>query len=189
MSEADQPDFDDTDRTRILEQTFDRQLGWISGVDRRVGFVFAANVAMLGVLVRVAGTTFTDWLLWTAIAGFCIAGSLVFLGIAMLPDTDGTDLSKIFFGGISNHGVDQYEAEMRKLTRDEYMTDLASQCHVNARIADRKYRFVKWSMWAMSAAVFFWALALATVSPPQPATAANAAVHERPGEARSEASE
>lgn len=155
-------EFGNDKRIGVLEKTLDRQIAWIVGVDRRVGFVFAADVALLGILARVPGKPLSEWTGWSAISGFCIAASLICLAIAMLPTTKGTHLSKLYFGGIADHSADQYEEGMRNLTQSEYLSDLASQCHVNALIANRKYRIVKWSMYAMVPAVVFWSIAMLT---------------------------
>ncbi len=62
----------------------------------------------------------------------------------------------IFFGGIESLELDEYDRRVRSRTADEYMTDLIEQCHINAKIAAEKFRWVKISMTFISLGFASW---------------------------------
>jgi hypothetical protein len=52
----------------------------------------------------------------------------------------------------------EFEEHCCRQTPTEYLSDLLRQCHRNAQIADRKYRYVKAAYQLVSCALPPWAL-------------------------------
>lgn len=152
------------DRLVTLEKTFERLLEWIAGIDRRIGFVFAVDVAMLGALATLSPSSFEGWTsgqsAWAAIAVLCLSGSLVSLVTAVFPRLDGPKQSLLFFGGIVGCEVERFKICMKELSFEQYFEDLSTQCYRNAEIAEKKYRWLQRAMLGTCAAVPAWLIGL-----------------------------
>ena len=148
----------------VLEANLTRHLHWIGAADSKAAFAFTMDTAMLGVLAAVAPQTSAAWSIPPAIAASFAAAlllaSLLFVSISAFPRTEGPKGSLIYFGGVSGRDLAKFKGELRALTDDGYLDDLASQCHRNAEIATRKYRWVQRSLLSMYMSVLPWAVAL-----------------------------
>ena len=78
--------------------------------------------------------------------------------VSVFPRTDGSSRSLIFFGGIESLELEEYDRRVKSRTADEYMTDLIEQCHINAKIAAKKYQWVKKSMIFVSLGFASWVI-------------------------------
>lgn len=151
------------DRIEALESILSRQLGWIAASDAKGKFLFPVAAAMLGLLAALApekGCWTTATVIFTSAAGLLLASSIVFCAFAAFPRTDGPHRSNIYCGGIASRSADAYTAEMKNLSEDAYITDLASQCHVNAEIASAKFGWIQWALGAVFLAVSPWVLSV-----------------------------
>jgi hypothetical protein len=154
---------DNKDLAERLEKIFERLLGWITAADSKIGSVFAFSTVMLGILAGLfpkAGG-------WTPAAGsFAVAASiflcisLLFSTFAAFPRTSGPGGSLLFFGGIASRKSDSYLQELRAVTVDSYLEDLALQCHRNAQIAERKFLWIRRAMVALYLSVVPWLVAI-----------------------------
>lgn len=155
---------EDTERIAFLESNLARQLAWIAAADSKMSFVFAAAVAMLGVLAALAPTESHAWTTAAAVfVSFALAfsaASLVSLSAATFPRTKGPKGSMIYCGGIAQRSADQFLTAVKGLSREQYADDLAMQCHRNAEIADRKFAWVRRSLVCLFLAAPAWAFAV-----------------------------
>lgn len=126
----------------VQEQTLSRLLDWIKAVDVKVPIVMVVNTAMLG-YVGSSVPSPAEWT-WFAVIGAAMGTippglSLWFCFMATSPKLDGPRKSLLYFGGISDRGVDEYNLELAATTREQYLRDLNLQCHRNSVIATKKY--------------------------------------------------
>ena len=155
---------DHHERTAVLEATLTRQLSWIQSADSKAAFTFAFNTAMLGMLAAVAPKSIAVWTItasiWTAIALLFFLGSLISLTVVSYPRTDGPRGSLIFSLGIAQRSIEQYRQAIQNLTIENYIEDLAAQCHRNAEIANTKYSWVRRALISLYLSVLPWTLAI-----------------------------
>jgi hypothetical protein len=149
------------EQVRIAEVTLTRQLDWVSRADNKASFVIGLETAMVGVLAAVA-TPPRAWdpaltvLVCSAIA--LLAVGFYFIYSATFPELSGPPESLIFFGRIAELPYDHFEIRAVNQALSDYLADLLRQCHQNAVIADKKYRYVKASYRMLSLAAVPWAL-------------------------------
>ena len=82
--------------------------------------------------------------------------SLWFCVKATSPQVHGPGKSLIFFGGISERDVGEYNRDLASLTQQQFLQDLSLQCHRNSVIAASKYRCVGRAMKALVWGVLPW---------------------------------
>lgn len=161
------------EKIRILENSLERNLSWISKANSIANFQFSLETAMLGALVLIAPFD-VPWPLLTitmTIVSFlfliiCIAfGSMVYF-----PRTEGSDGSLIFFGGISSFDLNDFSEKMKELKTDDYIFDLLHQTHRNAEIANIKYRWVKRGMIMLYVSLIPWLVSIYWLSQIKPPT-------------------
>lgn len=68
----------------------------------------------------------------------------------------------VFFGDIAKDELQAYEADVFRLQDDELRKDYIEQVHATAKIADTKFRQVRWSL---RCAIVFIVLSIATYIP------------------------
>lgn len=142
-----------------LERQIDLLLAWVRASESRLFFQLSLSTAMLGV-ITISSRGIANWCVWTSIMAV-VVGIWLTLGIiscilSVFPRTGGPSRSMIFFGGIESLELDEYDRRVRSRTADEYMTDLIEQCHINAKIAAEKFRWVKISMTFISLGFASW---------------------------------
>jgi len=154
---------EDKDTIRVLEQTLDRVLRWIVAADSRFSTILAIDTAMLGALAALSPAP-VEWTIRAAIsaslAAILLAASLLFLALSSFPRTSGPRGSLVYFGGIASLEADQYLRLVRKVNPEKYVDDLAAQCHRNAEIADKKFKWVKRAMGSLLLSLVPWAVSL-----------------------------
>lgn len=155
------------DRIWFLEASLTRQLGWIAAADSKASLAFAIDTAMLGLLAAVAPKTASAWTVAPAIlASFAVLfglATLLFLSIASFPRTQGPKGSVIYFGGIAQRDVAQFETAVETLSEEGYIADLSGQVHRNAEIATRKFAWVQRALMSLYISVVPWGVALLLV--------------------------
>jgi pycsar effector protein len=154
---------DDIDAKAILESSLDRLIEWAKAAESRLSLILPLSSGMLGalaVLAPAAGNWSVPGAIVAAFAAVLLVLSLLFAAFASFPRTTGPKRSLIYFGGIVTKDIDQYTAAMKELSGDDYLVDLARQCHRNAQIAERKYAWVQRSMVCLFLAALPWAVAL-----------------------------
>lgn len=146
-----------------MERELDRLLTWVRAADTRVTLVLPLDTAMLGTLAAV-GSDICGWNTWQVICGLLavipLTASLVFLTLATFPRTDGPPNSLVFFGGIANRTEREFRDAVQAVDEAGYVEDLISQCHVNAVIAAKKFRWIKLSLLGVFSAAIPWFLAI-----------------------------
>ena len=148
-------------RQVALERQFDLLLAWVRASESRLFFLMSLSTAMLGV-ISISSRDIANWCMWTSIMAI-VVGCWLTLGIvscivSVFPRTSGPSRSLIFFGGIESLELEEYERLVKSRTADEYMTDLVEQCHINAKIAAKKYQWVKRSMVFISLGFVSWVI-------------------------------
>lgn len=163
-----QPEQNSSSDSRIawVESELSRLLEWVRAAESRLTLVLTLTTAMLGALAVLAPSAY-NWTVVTAIiaslAAFLLVLSIVFAACAFFPRTTGPKGSLIYFGGITERSLKQYENEIKLMTVESYMKDLIRQCYRNAQIAERKYIWIQRSMACLFLAAFPWIAALFTL--------------------------
>jgi pycsar effector protein len=155
-------------RIPLLEKILDRQLAWITSANTRVSVALSLSTAMLTALAAVFPEKIADlstlataaWALAALSLGRCV----LMCTFVVFPRLRGPKQSAIYFARIAEGTPDQYAAAMQSLELGAYLSDLTAQIHVNASIADLKFRFVQRSMKALFASLAPWLLAILLLS-------------------------
>lgn len=154
---------DDKERIRILETTLARLLQWIAAAESRIAVTLGVDTALMGSMVAFAPTP-SSWTIAAAAVGvvamLCISISLLCVGFASFPRTDGPKQSFIFFQGIADRDEAQYLRDAKALTSEMYAEDLARQCHRNAQIALIKFSWVKRAQAWLFGSVLPWIISI-----------------------------
>jgi hypothetical protein len=146
-----------------LEEELSRLLTWIQAADNRLALVLPLSTAMLGALAVLA-PQFTKWSILSAIltsfAVFFLLLCLVFSACASFPRTTGPKGSLLYFTGIISRDISQYFISVNEYDDEKYKSDLINQCHINAQIADKKFKWIQRSMICLFISAIPWALAI-----------------------------
>src|SRR5690625_2322924 len=145
-----------------LEYILDKQLTWITAADLRLRFLVPIATAMFGTLVY-----FPEKIIWHSLGGVLagcaivlLTASIFFAACATFPRTVATQRSLIFFGSVAATDRLAYKKSLAFLNEAAYMDDLAEQCHINAVIARKKFKWVRFGMACLFAAMIPWAWCL-----------------------------
>ena len=147
----------------MLESNLGRILGFISTADNKVTTVFALDTAMLGVLAALtpqAGCWSTFLIIFAVVAATALIVSIIMITLTSFPRTNGPVDSLIYFGSISKRDINIYQKDILTMSLDEYISDLSKQCHINATIADIKYKWIRRATISLYLAVIPWFLYL-----------------------------
>jgi Pycsar effector protein len=155
------------EKIRILENSLERNLSWISKANSIANFQFSIEAGMLGALVLnahfdVSWPIFT--IILTTITAILLIVCVFFGSMVYFPRTSGPKGSLIFFGGISNFEFNDYSENMKVLKMEGYLADLLNQVHQNAKIADTKYKWVKRGMVLLYVSLLPWLISLYCLS-------------------------
>lgn len=155
-----------TTRLDAAEANLDRLLEWISRVDNKAAFALITATTMLGTLVSFAPDEISTKVRYTAYAtGTLLLMSSACIMLVAFPRTRDAEVgarkpSLFFFGTTAGLKLDDYRARFEQLTDEEILDDLLGQCHVNSRILDAKFRFLRWSYGFLYAAAPLWTICL-----------------------------
>lgn len=146
------------------EKELERLLDWVGAAESRLALVLPLATAMLGALALLIPDSITNWMdfygVLAGVAALFLFLSLGFAAMASFPRTTGPKDSNIYFGSVAARDLESYRAEFKDLETDRYLSDLITQCHRNAQIAEKKYFWMKWSMAALFVAAIPWVLAV-----------------------------
>lgn len=134
-------------KDRLVEARwiFERQLGWITAAEVKVGVVVTIQVAMLAGLgaAFAAATKKSTWALGSCTA--CVILAAVAIGCAAMavkPRTGGPDRSLLFFGKVRGLTEPDYAHRFQTASDEELLADYSAQIHRNAEIASDKHDWV-----------------------------------------------
>lgn len=151
------------DRIRTAQWILERQLGWITTADSKVGVIVAIQTAMLGGLAAAfaMANPRTEWALITTVsAAVCSVAALFCTALALFPRTDGPIKSLLFFGCIRKLDAPTYREKLQSATDIDLLVDCADQIHRNAEIAGEKHRWVQNALvWSFLSAPL-WVIAI-----------------------------
>ena len=143
----------------ILERQLDLLLGWVRASESRLVFLLSLSTAMLSV-ITIFSRSIANWSVWTStmafVAGFWLALGIASCAASVFPRTGGPSASLIYFGGIGSLELEEYKRRVKSRTTDEYLDDLVEQCHINAKIAAKKYQWVRKSLTLVSLGFASW---------------------------------
>ena len=146
-----------------LEKELSRLLSWIQAADSRLSLVLPLSTAMLGTLAVLA-PQFANWSIISAIltsfAVLFLLLSLIFSAYALFPRTTGQKESLIYFSGITSRELAQYFISVNDCDTEKYKDDLINQCHINAQIAEKKFKWVQRSMVCLFISAIPWSLSI-----------------------------
>jgi|ERR1051325_551914 hypothetical protein len=153
-----------TVRTEAAEANLDRLLEWISRVDNKAAFSLLTGTAMLGTLVSFAPKP-EDMSFWLRCGAYA-TGVLLLLNAACImlvafPRTRDRHImsskpSLFYFGTLAKLPLKDYLTEFKTTSDDDILEDLLGQCHVNARILDAKFWYLRWSYAFLYLAAPLW---------------------------------
>jgi hypothetical protein len=147
------------DSVAFFEKTLERLLEWIRAADAKIPPVAAISTSMLAVIAALFPDA-NNWDLISVGAGILaiipLAICLILLFLASFPQTKGPTNSLIFFEGIKINDSTTYCTKVKKMTEEEYIIDLAEQCHRNAEIAGSKYWLLKCAMKSLFLSLLPW---------------------------------
>ena len=156
-------EFNPEQQIDLLEKELIRLLAWVQSVESRMGWVLPLSTAMLGAMAILA-PTFSKWTIFPAImttfAVVFLILSVVFSALSSFPRTTGTKGSLIYFGGIVTKDLEQYDNDIRGLSKDDYINDLIRQCHRNAQIAERKHAWIQRALGSLFIASGPWVVSI-----------------------------
>jgi len=159
----------ENERLQTAQWVLERNLGWISAAEVKVGVIVAIDTAMLGGLGAAFSATDmalrTQWaVLLTLAASMSLGAGLVCASMAVLPRITGPSSSLLFFGriGLIKDGGD-YTDSFKGASVDELLADWTAQIHRNAQIACDKFRWVRRSMFWSFLAILPWFAAILTL--------------------------
>ncbi|NGP88859.1 Pycsar system effector family protein [Fodinibius halophilus] len=144
------------------ELSLSRMLEWVRASESRISIIFSISTAMIGVVIVLLKTadSVDCWGLGLGIVTLALLLTTVAISaIAILPETEGPG-SFIYFGAIAKKQADQYTEEFKALSDEEYLDDLLAQCHRNAEIANKKYKWVQRSMGCLFLSIVPWLLSI-----------------------------
>lgn len=151
------------DTVSFLEKELERLLDWVRAAESRLALTLPLGTAMLGALAVLAPSA-ADWepleAVFVVLAAIGLVICMVACWFATFPRTGGPKGSLIYFGTIADKSSSQYAAAVRDLSEDDYITDLAEQCHRNAQIAERKHACIKVAMRCLLVSSVPWTIAL-----------------------------
>lgn len=146
-----------------LEKELFRLIEWIKAADARISLILPLATAMLGALAALA-PEFDNWTVFGGInfafASFFLLLSVMFVAFASFPRTNGPKDSLIFFSGINGKSLEGYKDAVNNLSEEGYIEDLVNQCHVNAKIAEAKFHWVKISIFFLLLSSIPWVLSI-----------------------------
>jgi succinate dehydrogenase/fumarate reductase flavoprotein subunit len=149
---------DNVNRRLLTAQwVLERNLGWISAAEVKVGVVITFDVAMLGGLA-VAYSGATTKPAWAYLCGsVAVVALFVALGCAaavVLPRLSGPQTSLVYFGRIAGTRCADYVETFCNATDEALLVDWVEQIHRNAEIANMKHGWVRRAvLWSFLAAV------------------------------------
>lgn len=153
----------ESDRLHMAQWILERQIGWITSADAKVGIVVAIQAAMVGALAATYGSAKQPGGSALFLSGFALLISVVSLvcaALALFPKTDGPASSLIFFGKIAALTREEYVSRLGSVGEAELLADCAQQIHRNAEIAGGKHGHVKRAMIWGFASIAPWVLAI-----------------------------
>ncbi len=155
-----QPESIDTITVRA-ERDLDRLLDWIVRYDNRAAILFTLDTAMVGTLaLRLSSSKFTAYNLLPFVASILLGISVIGTAITIFPRLKGPSDSLIYFGSIAKMKKTEFKDSFVNMTKTRYLDDLLAQCHINAKILDRKFKVFRISLAISMVAVIFWSLSL-----------------------------
>ena len=143
------------------ERELDRLLDWISKFDNRAAILFALDTAIVGTLaLRLNSSKFTAYNLLPLPAFILLGISVIGTAITIFPRLKGPQSSLIYFGSVARMEEANFKSSFIRRTKVGYLDDLLAQCHINAKILDRKFKVFRMSLAVSMVAVIFWSLSL-----------------------------
>lgn len=150
-------------KTRIArqEKILDRQLEWIRASDAKIPPLAILNAAMLAALVALAPPIECWPLLWSVFGGiyvFALVCVLLFLIYSIFPRMGRAKGSVIYFESIGRMSARSYRRTVRRISDEDYFSDLIEQCHRNAKIARKKFFRVQVATIAVIVSIVPWGM-------------------------------
>lgn len=143
----------------VLEQTLSRLINFISSAESKIAPLFVISTSMLAIFMALVPSA-SDWkkksviLVIFTVTPLII--SLLLILVSIFPRTKGPKGSMIYFKGIIDQESDEYLNEMKEETEEKYFEDLSRQCYINAEIASRKFKLIRYSMISLFISVIPW---------------------------------
>lgn len=159
---------DQDQRFRTAQWILERQIGWISTADVKVGALVAIQTAMVGMLAATysaASSRSELAILCTVLAVLCSVGAFVCAALALFPRTGGPEKSLIFFGQISSISRSDYVNVISETSCDGLLEDCAEQIHRNAEIARDKHCWLQNGMILSFVSSPLWLIAIFNLAP------------------------
>jgi hypothetical protein len=156
-----QPESIDT-ITVQAEHDLDRLLDWIGKYDSRAAILFTLDTAMVGTLALRLSSSIGPGYSPLLLVPFILTVGISILGtvFTIFPRLKGPAESLLYFGSIAKMEKKNFRDLFKTRTKTEYLDDLLAQCHINAKILDRKFKVFRISLIITMVAIIFWSLSL-----------------------------
>lgn len=143
------------------EKILDRQLEWIRASDSKIPPLAILNAAMLAALVALAPPIECWTPLWAVSGGmyvFALVCVMSFLISSIFPRMGGAKDSVLYFGSVGRMSARSYRRTIRRISDEDYFSDLIEQCYRNAEIARKKFFRVQVATIAVIISIVPWGM-------------------------------
>jgi hypothetical protein len=135
----------------LAVQTQDHLNKYIAAADQKASILLTGQFAFLGLtatavndIIKTAESAFWVLSVGTAVSGVIAA---FFAIVVIYPRTPSPEKGFIYWGNILSHGSpDKFQQEVNSLSDDEILKELSIQNYMLAKVADRKYDHLRWSL-------------------------------------------
>lgn len=145
---------------QLAERTQDHLNEYIIAADRKASILITGQFAFLGLAATALSNlnrTPSGWFRWSSI-GMAVAGVVAtfFAVVVIYPRTPSPEQGFIYWGNINQYksGEDFHDA-VASLDDEEAMKKLNKENYSLAKVAEKKYEYVRWSLRATVVMVLF----------------------------------
>lgn len=144
----------------LAGRTQDHLNEYIVAADRKASILITGQFAFLG-LMATALTNLdqppSGWLLWFVIAtAVCGILAVLFAVVVIYPRTPSPEQGFIYWGNITQHeSGESFHEAVNSLDDEEAMKTLNKENYSLARVAEKKYGYLRWSLRATVAMIVF----------------------------------
>lgn len=150
---------DGVGKSEFVQRTQDHLNHYIAAADTKASILLTGHLAFLGLYGNAIKGAFQDpTFLFLVISSFSVASGLIAGVLALLvilPRTPETPTGYILWSSILDMGEENYREAMKNLDSDTAFTELADENYALAKVADKKYKYLRKSLLVTFVLVFF----------------------------------
>lgn len=150
---------EDIQNTEFVRLTQDHLNHYIAAADKKASILLTGHLAFIGLFGNaIKGSFQSPSALFLAITGVAVAGGLLAALLALLvilPRTPETPTGYILWSSILEMSEEDYREEMLALEPNVAFEELADENYALAKVADKKYSYLRRSLLTTFVMVFF----------------------------------